>query len=79
MNNNTWQVFHFGLLVTGRTEEKHLPKLFNALQSEGGVQGRCHFEVIRAVHFFVYMLEAYYFANANNSVLSTNFKDKDKP
>jgi len=50
MNNNTWQVFHFGLLVTGRTEEKYLPKLFNALQSQGGVQGRCHFEVIRFIN-----------------------------
>ncbi len=48
--NNTWQVFHFGLLVTGRTEEKHLAKLFSSLQSQGGVQGRCHFEVIRFVN-----------------------------
>jgi hypothetical protein len=50
MNNNTWHVFHFGLLVTGRTEENPLPKLFNALQSQPEVQGRCHFEVIRFIN-----------------------------
>ncbi len=44
--NNTWQVFHFGLLVTGRTEEKHLSKLFNALQSQPFVQKRKNQESI---------------------------------
>jgi hypothetical protein len=48
--NNTWQVFHFGLLVTGRTEEKHLSKLFSHLQNQHEVQGHCHFEVIRFVN-----------------------------
>ncbi len=48
--NNTWQVFHFGLLVTGRTEEKHLPKLFSTLQNLPEIQGHCHFEVIRFVN-----------------------------
>ncbi len=48
--NKTWQVFHFGLLVTGRTEEKHLPKLFGTLQNQPEIQGHCHFEVIRFVN-----------------------------
>ena len=37
--------FHFGLIVTGETEEQHLPKLFRALM-ESGI---CTFEVIRRV------------------------------
>ena len=48
--NKTWQIFHFSLLVTGRTEEKHLPKLFSALQNQPEVQGHCNFEVIRFVN-----------------------------
>ena len=48
--NNTWPFFHFGLLVTGRTEEKHIPKLFSSLQTQPEVQGRCHFEVIRFIN-----------------------------
>ncbi len=35
--------FHFGLIVTGETEEQHLPKLFKALMATG----ICHFEVIQ--------------------------------
>jgi hypothetical protein len=49
MNNETWNFFHFGLLVTGRTEEKHLPKLFKFLQNQPEVSGHCHFEVISDV------------------------------
>ena len=37
--------FHFGLIVTGQTEEQHLPKLFKSLMSTG----ICTFEVIRRV------------------------------
>ena len=37
--------FHFGLIVTGETEEQHLPKLFNSLMATG----ICTFEVIRRV------------------------------
>ena len=37
--------FHFGLIVTGETEEQHLPKLFRSLM-ESGI---CTFEVIRRV------------------------------
>lgn len=37
--------FHFGLIVTGETEEKHLPKLFKSLMGTGN----CTFEVIRRV------------------------------
>lgn len=37
--------FHFGLIVTGETEEQHLPKLFRSLM-EAGI---CTFEVIRRV------------------------------
>lgn len=50
MNNETWNFFHFGLLVTGRTEEKHLPKLFKFLQNQPEVSGHCHFEVIRFIN-----------------------------
>ncbi len=35
----------FGLIVTGRTEEEHLPKLFRSLAATG----LCHFEVIRRI------------------------------
>ena len=34
--------FHFGLIVTGQTEEQHLPKLFKSLMATG----ICTFEVI---------------------------------
>lgn len=37
--------FHFGLIVTGETEEEYLPKLFNSLMATG----ICTFEVIRRV------------------------------
>ena len=37
--------FHFGLIVTGKTEEQHLPKLFKSLMATG----ICAFEVIRRV------------------------------
>ncbi len=37
--------FHFGLIVTGETEEEHLPKLFKSLMATG----ICTFEVIRRV------------------------------
>ena len=37
--------FHFGLIVTGETEEQHLPKLFKSLMGTGN----CTFEVIRRV------------------------------
>ncbi len=37
--------FHFGLIVTGETEQQHLPKLFKSLM-EAGI---CTFEVIRRV------------------------------
>ena len=37
--------FHFGLIVTGETEQQHLPKLFRSLMEVG----ICTFEVIRRV------------------------------
>ena len=37
--------FHFGLIVTGQTEEHHLPKLFKSLMATG----ICTFKVIRRV------------------------------
>ena len=37
--------FRFGLLVTGETEQEHLPKLFKSLMATG----ICHFEVIRKI------------------------------
>ena len=37
--------FHFGLIVTGETEEQHLPKLFKSLMATG----ICTFEMIRRV------------------------------
>ena len=37
--------FHFGLIVTGETEEEHLPKLFKSLMGTGN----CTFEVIQRV------------------------------
>ena len=37
--------FHFGLIVTGETEEQHFPKLFKSLMATG----ICTFEVIRRV------------------------------
>ena len=38
-----WAYFRFGLIVTGETEQEHLPKLFKSLMATG----ICHFEVIR--------------------------------
>lgn len=35
----------FGLIVTGKTEREHLPKLFNSLMATGV----CHFEIIRFI------------------------------
>ena len=37
--------FHFGLIVTGETEQQHLPKLFKSLMETG----ICNFRVIRRV------------------------------
>lgn len=37
--------FRFGLIVTGETEQKHLPKLFKSLMAVG----ICQFEVIRKI------------------------------
>ena len=37
--------FHFGLIVTGETEEEHLPKLFKSLMATG----ICTFEVVQRV------------------------------
>ena len=37
--------FRFGLIVTGETEEEHLPKLFKSLMATG----ICTFEVVRRV------------------------------
>lgn len=37
--------FHFGLIVTGETEQGHLPKLFKSLKETGG----CKFEVIQTI------------------------------
>ena len=40
-----WRFYHFGLIVTGKTEEKCLPKLFRSLSATG----RCSFKVIRRI------------------------------
>lgn len=40
-----WRFRHFGLIVTGRTEEECLPKLFRSLEATG----RCSFEVLRRI------------------------------
>ena len=40
-----WAYFHFGLIVTGETEQGHLPKLFKSLKETGG----CKFEVIQTI------------------------------
>ncbi len=40
-----WAYFRFGLIVTGETEQEHLPKLFKSLMATG----ICHFEVIRKI------------------------------
>ena len=40
-----WAYFHFGLIVTGETEQGHLPKLFKSLKETGG----CKFEVIQTM------------------------------
>ena len=40
-----WAYFRFGLIVTGETERKHLPKLFKSLMATRV----CHFEVIRKI------------------------------
>ena len=45
MTEPTWQFYRFGLLVTGRGEEKFIHKLFRSLAASG----RCHFEVIRRI------------------------------
>ena len=43
VEQNQCHFFHFGLLVTGKGEREHLPKLFRSLQETG----ICTFEVIR--------------------------------
>jgi hypothetical protein len=43
----TWQFFRFGLLLTGRAEEKFLPKLFDSIVQSVQLKCSCHFEVIR--------------------------------
>lgn len=40
-----WRFCHFGLIVTGRTEEECLPKLFQSLEATG----RCSFKVLRRI------------------------------
>ena len=40
-----WRFYHFGLIVTGKTEEKCLPKLFRSLSATG----RCSFKVISRI------------------------------
>lgn len=40
---NACHFFHFGLIVTGKGEVGHLPKLFKSLMTTG----MCHFEVIQ--------------------------------
>ena len=42
MNDQTCQIFHFGLIVTGKSERAHLPKLFKSLMATGF----CAFQVI---------------------------------
>jgi hypothetical protein len=44
-NTSPTDFFHFGLIVTGKAEEKHLPKLFKSLMA----YGRCTFTVIRRI------------------------------
>lgn len=43
--SSSWPIFHFGLIVTGKGEEDHLPKLFRSLAIGGG----CRFSVIRRI------------------------------
>ena len=40
-----WADFHFGLIVTGHTEEEHLPKLFESLKETR----ICNFKVIKKI------------------------------
>ena len=40
-----WDFFHFGLIVTGKTEEECLPRLFRSISATG----RCSFKVIRRI------------------------------
>ena len=40
-----WAHFHFGLIVTGETEQEHLPKLFKSLKETGA----CKIEVIQTI------------------------------
>ena len=40
-----WRFFRFGLIVTGKTEEKCLPSLFRSISATG----RCSFKVIRRI------------------------------
>jgi hypothetical protein len=40
-----WRFIHFGLIVTGKTEEKCLPDLFRVMQATGA----CTFRVIRKI------------------------------
>jgi hypothetical protein len=45
MSDTPCHFFHFGLIVTGKAERKHLPKLFKSLMATG----TCHFEVLRFI------------------------------
>jgi len=45
-NQSLADFFHFGLIVTGKGEEKHLPKLFKSLMA----CGCCTFTVIRRIN-----------------------------
>jgi hypothetical protein len=45
MSNPEWRFVKFGLIVTGKTEAKHLPRLFDSLTTPG----TCYFEVIRKI------------------------------
>ena len=46
--HTTWPFYRFGRLVTGETEEEHIPKLFSSLEATG----ICKFEVISRVPQF---------------------------
>ena len=44
-NDNEWSFLRFGLIVTGKGEEKHVPRLFRSLTESG----HCQFSVIRRI------------------------------
>ena len=43
--DSRWQFYHFGLIVTGKSEEAFLPRLFRSLEATG----KCHFRVLRRI------------------------------